>query len=645
MATGWFRDSAGTWYLSDGSGAMLTGWQWRGAWYYMTSSGTMATQWLWDGAWYWLDPDSGAMATGWAQDSQGAWWLLSSSGALASNSWGLDADGQWRWAGSDGSMATGWLFWGNAWYWLDKATGVMTTGWVDDNGTYYWTAADGRMKSNGWFTDADDVWHYARSSGDMLSGWFTYSGAKYYLDPLAPQHPMVIGTAAIDGAQYYFLPEGAMARLTWVPVGDGTFRLAAVDGKLDATVVKAADGSICNATGVPLAGWISVAGGKAYVDPETGLLTTGWSTVDEVQYFFLPDTGLMATGWVRDNDSWYLFSAEGAMQTGWQLVDGTWYYLDSDTGAMRTGWLYESNTWYYLTESGAMATGWAQVDGKWYHFNASGAMQTGWIWDGGVWYYLLNNGALFRTGDVVYNLNCAASGGLSAFNTGKSLSDNTWNALNNAIANYTNAGLNVGFVMVDLTDGSGIAYNADWSYYSASTIKAPYVVAVNKLWPWELSNSEYNMYWALQTSNNFCYNSCVNTYGRFPLDAMVNQTNANGFTWSGHYAYYSARDLAKLWVGVSDYLLNGGQNSTWMQNVLSSNQYITSRGALSWTGATVYAKSGWLTGPSYAHNEGYLVMRGDHPYIVAIMSNSTLSQSWRMDALANAIDCAHSDLW
>lgn len=126
---------------------------------------------------------------------------------------------------------------------------------------------------------------------------------------------------------------------------------------------------------------------------------------------------------------------------------------------------------------------------------------------------------------------------------------------------------------------------------------------------------------------------------------MANDVNARLDWYATGYAFYSPRDLAKLWVGVSDYLINGGQNSTWLQNVLSSNRYITSRDALSWTGSIVYAKSGWLDDSWQIHNEGYLVMRGDHPYIVSIMSNSTLDQAWRMNALANAIDSAHSDLW
>ena len=646
MATGWFRDASDTWYLTDGSGAMLTGWQWRGAWYYLSSSGAMKTGWLWDGAWYWLDSVSGAMRVGWIQDAGNGWWLMSSSGKLASNSWAKGSDGLWRWAGSDGSMQTGWL-WDGAWYWLDRATGVMTVGLIDDNGTWYWAAADGRMASSCWVLDNANTWHYVGPSGAMRSGWLDNNGARYYLDPATPQYPMVTGLTDIGGFCYYFADSGVLVRKSWVPAGEGgSFLLAGSDGKLCETVVKAADGTVYDASGAPLAGAVEAADGMLYVDPATGMLATGWFAEEDGSWrYYYPATGLMATGWLNIDGTWYLLDDVGTMLTGWQRVDGTWYYLEPSSGAMRTGWLKDNGAWYYLRDGGAMATGWVSVGGKWYYLNASGAMQTGWLWDGGVWYYLLSDGSLFRVGDVVGALNSAGSGGLSTFNTSKQLSQSTYDALRNAISNYENAGKTVGFMMVDLTDGSGIAYNADWRTKCASTIKAPYVVAVNKLWPWELSNSEYDMYWALQTSDDFCYYACANRYGRFPLDAMANDVNARLDWYATGYAFYSPRDLAKLWVGVSDYLINGGQNSTWLQNVLSSNRYITSRDALSWTGSIVYAKSGWLDDSWQIHNEGYLVMRGDHPYIVSIMSNSTLDQAWRMNALANAIDSAHSDLW
>ena len=51
-----------TWYYSNGSGAMQTGWlNLGGTWYYLNGSGAMQTGWLnLGGTWYYLDPATGA---------------------------------------------------------------------------------------------------------------------------------------------------------------------------------------------------------------------------------------------------------------------------------------------------------------------------------------------------------------------------------------------------------------------------------------------------------------------------------------------------------------------------------------------------------------------------------------------------------
>lgn len=82
----YIRDSwgkiSGVWYLFDGSGNMLTGWQLRnGIYYYMDTSGAMRTGWLLNkNVWYYLK-DDGAMAVGWIQLGDKAYYL-NGSGAM-----------------------------------------------------------------------------------------------------------------------------------------------------------------------------------------------------------------------------------------------------------------------------------------------------------------------------------------------------------------------------------------------------------------------------------------------------------------------------------------------------------------------------------------------------------------------------------
>ena len=107
MAVGW-TNIGNDWYLFEDDGRMLTGWQLTEddhEWYYMRASGVMATGWLLDGGkWYYLDGE-GIMKTGWVK---------------------VGAD--WFHMNSSGVMSTGWLKSGNSWYWLDPASGAMATG-------------------------------------------------------------------------------------------------------------------------------------------------------------------------------------------------------------------------------------------------------------------------------------------------------------------------------------------------------------------------------------------------------------------------------------------------------------------------------------------------------------------------------------
>ena len=627
MAEGTFEAQGSLWHATA-SGALLTGrgWAWDGAWYRTSPSGALTTGWLWDGAWYWLDPESGAMAVGWAQDGDGAWWYLLGDGTLSGQRWVAGWAGSWYWVDASGRMGSGWLSWGGSWYWLDPETGKMAAAdWANDRGAFYWLNADGVMAADSWVYDNEGYWHWANNTGSMASGWLTKGAAKYYLDPKDAKHPMTTGLATIDDKQYSFGPSGEMQTAAWVAIDEsGLYSFAGTDGVISSVVRKDANGIIIDSEGNALSGWVELGGTRLYVDPETHQAKTGWLKRDEGYYYLDTTSGSMHTGWTPVDGYWYYLGQDGIMQTGWQSIENAWYYLDPASGAMKTGWLSEDGAWYFLKNSGAMATGW--------------------IWDGGRWYFLQANGALFKINDMVWALNSFGFNNLNSFNTSRSISSGAWDELQNAINNYSNMGCTVGFTMIDLTTGAGVAYNADWRHNSASTIKGPYVVALNKLWPWELANSESDMFITLNVSSNFTYANLCNRYGHFPLDYMVSEVGAGGFAWDGDYGYYSSKDLCKMWVDVADYLINGGQNAEWLQNVMGNNSHITSRGALSWTGSTVYAKSGWVNGYVNSHNEGYLVMRGDHPYVVAIMSDNIHENSWCMANLVNAIDRAHSEL-
>lgn len=244
--------------------------------------------------------------------------------------------------------------------------------------------------------------------------------------------------------------------------------------------------------------------------------------------------------------------------------------------------------------------------------------------------------------DLISILDTVNGSGVTVFNSDHGISAGAMDSLNAAVANYHNSGYSVGFVSIDLNTGQGVLYNPDGYFYSASTIKGPYVISLNKYWPWELQWWSGTMWSTIDVSSNESYAVLRNAFGTEPLRMLIDETHAWGFDYTPHYVNYTARQLCKLWVGMSDYLMSDEQNAWWCRDVFDSNGSITSRGVLSWKGCTIYAKSGWVTGQS--HNEGYLVMDGDNPYVTVIMSNALWFDPWQMRTLISAIDTAHSEL-
>ena len=88
----------------------------------------MQTGWLkLGGTWYWLDPQTGKMATGWTTASDGHRYYFDGSGAMQTG-W-AKVGGTWYYLSGSGAMQTGWLSKGGSWYWLDPESGAMATGW------------------------------------------------------------------------------------------------------------------------------------------------------------------------------------------------------------------------------------------------------------------------------------------------------------------------------------------------------------------------------------------------------------------------------------------------------------------------------------------------------------------------------------
>ena len=96
---------------------------------------------------------------------------------------------------------------------------------------------------------------------------------------------------------------------------------------------------------------------------------------------------------------------------------------------------------------------------------------------------------------------------------GYQLSATARSKINAGINLITSRGYTVGFMLVDMTTGQGIAYNADRSIYMASAIKGPYVVSVMNMYPAAATTHYSTIQSITRVSSNEAYNALRNHFG------------------------------------------------------------------------------------------------------------------------------------
>ncbi|MBO5460514.1 MAG: hypothetical protein J5983_01780, partial [Ruminococcus sp.] len=114
-------------------------------------------------------------------------------------------------------------------------------------------------------------------------------------------------------------------------------------------------------------------------------------------------------------------------------------------------------------------------------------------------------------------------------------------------------GSRASFLLVDLNSGEVFSSGTEHIYYGASVLKGPFVVAVNKYDPDSVNDYiKEMMTYAIEMSDNQCYDNLRMTYGVDVLAKLVEDTGASqtvvdAYNW---YPDMTVKDLAKLWVGM-----------------------------------------------------------------------------------------------
>lgn len=223
---------------------------------------------------------------------------------------------------------------------------------------------------------------------------------------------------------------------------------------------------------------------------------------------------------------------------------------------------------------------------------------------------------------------------------GVTLTDHVKNLLAEALD--TTNGNDFSFLLADLTDNKGIAYNIDEDFYSASSIKGSYVASLVASDPDILSDNQESseIENILLYSDNTCYERMVNTYGFTPLMDWSDEAGADLEITAYDYTYYSARTLAKLWIRNYEYFTSdttGKQLAEEFEQPETSSIHETLGDMY-----TTQSKAGWIADPdcNSACDAG-IVYADNGPYVLVVMSDLPASLE-SLDPLVTLLDQLHS---
>lgn len=161
----------------------------------------------------------------------------------------------------------------------------------------------------------------------------------------------------------------------------------------------------------------------------------------------------------------------------------------------------------------------------------------------------------------------------------------------------------VAFVAINHNTGACISYNAGKDYYSASSIKGPYIASLcmndaPSVWGARNTINETIYY-----SSNTGYSSLYNRYGRWYMDKIAGDSGVEIRMNRGHYTDITPLELAELWITIDEYLRYGGPNRDLLADAFRDH---------------CYYKEGWIWGANYGGALDVLGgVEGDCIYAVA----------------------------
>ncbi|KAI4439384.1 serine hydrolase [Schaedlerella arabinosiphila] len=209
------------------------------------------------------------------------------------------------------------------------------------------------------------------------------------------------------------------------------------------------------------------------------------------------------------------------------------------------------------------------------------------------------------------------------------------------IQGFQETGRSLGFILLDLNSGDCFSFHPDGRFYSASTMKGPYVAALNKFSP--EAADEYTrdlMENTIVWSSNEDYETLHHLYGNDVMFDMTEYTAVSDsiiddYNW---YPYLTVKELAQLWIGTYFYFFEDtNEQSNWCRSLYADTAESFIGSALG-EEYTVYTKAGWYTDwEDTARNDAGILRADGRDYILTIMSDSFDSYD-ELEELAAALN-------
>ena len=147
----------------------------------------------------------------------------------------------------------------------------------------------------------------------------------------------------------------------------------------------------------------------------------------------------------------------------------------------------------------------------------------------------------------------------------------------------------VSLIAMNPTTGKCVAFSPDRSQFGASVTKAPFVAGLCKYGASDLESGYHAglLKDTITHSSNSAYATLRSIYGGGYLSDFLHESDVSMSTPDG-YGYCSARDIAKFWANIYDYMENGTENVDFYKSLFPTDEdNVIAHG-------DGYYKAGWM---------------------------------------------------